>query len=111
MTARLTTFAPGRNCDTANASLNSCAVIHRLSSTMVRRAHGSTPPKPCSAMEKKARNSSEREGGGVSVEAGESVMREVVAPGDRLRHGYADPNIAASFHKASWKRPGLTLSS
>src|SRR6185295_10136051 len=63
-TAKLTMLAPGRNWPIANASLNSCAVIQRLSSTMVRRAHGSTPPNPCSAMVENAANSSAMEGGG-----------------------------------------------
>src|SRR3954454_7441810 len=80
MTARLTTFAPGRNWLTAKASLNSSAVIQRFSSTIVRRAHGSTPPKPCSAIVKKARKSSEMEGGGGGDESRSGGMNEVVAP-------------------------------
>src|ERR1043166_8668265 len=68
-TAKLTMLAPGRNWPIANASLNSCAVIQRLSSTIARRAHGSTPPNPCSAIAEKAKNSSEREGFGADGSA------------------------------------------
>src|SRR6185295_6095880 len=43
-TEKLTTLGPGRNWDSANASLNSSAVIHPRWSTIMRRAHGSAPP-------------------------------------------------------------------
>jgi len=42
---RLTMFGPGRNWHNARRSLNSCAVIQRLFSTNIRRAHANTPPK------------------------------------------------------------------
>ena len=61
-TEKFTTFGPGRNCDSAKASLNSSAVIQRFCSTIIRRAHGSAPPKPESDTMTKARNSSESEG-------------------------------------------------
>src|SRR6185437_2385721 len=45
-TEKFTTFGPGRNCASENASLNSSAVIQRRRSTIIRRAHGNAPPKP-----------------------------------------------------------------
>ena len=61
-TEKLTTLGPGRNWDSANASLNSSAVIHPRWSTIMRRAHGSAPPNPEMETTTKARNSSSREG-------------------------------------------------
>src|SRR5471032_3177554 len=61
-TEKFTTFGPGRNCDSAKASLNSCVVIQCLRSTIMRRAQGSAPPKPDTETTAKARNSSESDG-------------------------------------------------
>src|SRR5215470_6170681 len=61
-TEKLTTFGPGRNCDSANASLNSSAVIQCFCSTIIRRAHGRAPPKPEIDTTTKAPNNSESEG-------------------------------------------------
>src|SRR5262245_36262394 len=61
-TEKLTTFGPGRNCDNANASLNSSAVIQCFCSTIIRRAHGKAPPKPETDTTTKARNNSESAG-------------------------------------------------
>src|SRR5512143_1926488 len=61
-TEKFTTFGPGRNCDSANASLNSSAVIHRRCSTIIRRAQGSAPPNPEIDTTTKARNNANSEG-------------------------------------------------
>src|SRR6516164_2335092 len=61
-TEKFTTFGPGKNCDSANASLNSSAVIQCFCSTIMRRAHGKAPPKPEMDTTTKARNSSDRDG-------------------------------------------------
>src|SRR5262245_39083683 len=61
-TEKLTTLGPGKNWDRAKASLNSSAVIHRRCSTIIRRAHGSAPPKPEIEIMTNARNSSARVG-------------------------------------------------
>src|SRR5688500_17996190 len=64
-------FGPGRNWQSAKASLNSSAVIQRFSSISTRRAHGRTPPKPCSDIQTKAGNSSDSDG--TAARAGESA--------------------------------------
>src|SRR6266568_3463337 len=61
-TEKLITFGPGRNCESAKASLNSSALIQPLRSTIIRRAHGSAPPKPDSETMAKAQNSSDSDG-------------------------------------------------
>src|SRR6516225_6995299 len=58
-TEKFTTFGPGRNWESANASLNSSDVIQRRCSTIIRRAHGSAPPNPEMETITKARKSSE----------------------------------------------------
>src|SRR5215831_9209988 len=65
-TEKLTTLGPGRNCDSAKASLNSSAVIQPFCSTILRRAQGKAPPKPETETIAKARNSSERDGRAVT---------------------------------------------
>src|SRR5436190_4073302 len=65
---RLTMLGPGRTWQSANVSLNSSAVIQRCWSTILRRAHPSTPPKPDSDIFAKARNSSMRLGGSVGTD-------------------------------------------
>src|SRR5471030_304292 len=57
-TEKFTTFGPGRNCESAKVSLNSCVVIQCLRSTIMRRAQGSAPPKPDIETTAKARNNS-----------------------------------------------------
>jgi hypothetical protein len=49
---------PGRKAHSAKASLNCSAVNQRRRSTMTRRAHANTPPKPDSEIAAKAKNSS-----------------------------------------------------
>src|SRR5574343_1398039 len=61
-TARLTTFGPGRNWQRPSWALNSSAAIQRFSSTSMRRAKGSTPPKPDRPTEEKAKKSARRSG-------------------------------------------------
>src|SRR5262245_32778374 len=61
-TEKFTTLGPGRNCESAKASLNSSAVIQCFCSTILRRAHGNAPPKPETDTTTKARNNSESEG-------------------------------------------------
>src|SRR6478609_130286 len=61
-TEKFTTFGPGRNCESAKASLNSSAVIQPFCSTILRRAHGKAPPKPEIETIAKARNSSDKAG-------------------------------------------------
>src|SRR6476660_7244145 len=61
-TEKFTTFGPGRNCESAKASLNSSAVIQCFCSTILRRAHGSAPPNPEMETTTKAENSSGRDG-------------------------------------------------
>src|SRR5579871_6684525 len=53
-TARFTTFAPGMNWQNANRSANSASSSHLRSSTTMRRANGSVPPKPVALALKKA---------------------------------------------------------
>src|ERR1700758_4691295 len=60
---KFTTLGPGRNWHSASASLNSLALIQARCSTMTRRAHGSTPPKPESDTLENATNSSKTLGG------------------------------------------------
>src|SRR5215831_10348925 len=55
---KLTMFGPGRNWHNARRSLNSSAVIQRLFSTSIRRAHANTPPKLDIETPAKARNKS-----------------------------------------------------
>src|SRR4051812_23039935 len=45
-TEKFATFGPGRNWQSAKTSLNSVALIQRRSSTAIRRAQASVPPKP-----------------------------------------------------------------
>src|ERR1035437_6208160 len=76
-TEKLITFGPGRNCESAKVSLNSSVVIQRFCPTIMRRAHGSTPPKAEIDTPAKARNSSASEGckaGGGA--AGSDICRE-----------------------------------
>ena len=76
-TEKLITFGPGRNCESAKVSLNSSVVIQRFCSTIMRRAHGSAPPKAEIDTPAKARNSSASEGckaGGGA--AGSDICRE-----------------------------------
>src|SRR5262249_8435480 len=61
-TEKFTTLGPGRNCESAKASLNSSAVIQHFCSTILRRAQGNAPPKPETETIAKARNSSESVG-------------------------------------------------
>src|SRR5581483_9235255 len=63
----------GRNCDSENASLNSSAVIQRLRSTIIRRAHGSTPPKPETDIVENAIRSSMRLGGLTGASSGGAI--------------------------------------
>src|SRR5215470_17056404 len=72
-TEKLTTFGPGRNCESAKASLNSSEVIQRRSSTIIRRAQGSAPPNPEMETITKARKSSESLGR-IAVEADDGVV-------------------------------------
>src|SRR5438128_10323579 len=46
MMATLMMLGPGRNCERESTSVNSRSLSHRCSSTSMRRANGSTPPKP-----------------------------------------------------------------
>src|SRR5690242_13729226 len=57
-TEKFTTLGPGRNCESAKASLNSSAVIQPFCSTIFRRAQGKAPPKPDTETIAKARKSS-----------------------------------------------------
>src|SRR5437773_1380940 len=92
-TEKFTTLGPGRNCERAKASLNSSAVIQCFCSTIIRRAHGSAPPKPETETITKERNSSDRDGRvtarrGVPVgEVVESDMHFRVTSRRRLRLG------------------------
>src|SRR5512135_1481850 len=81
-TEKFTTFGPGRNCESAKASLNSSAVIQRRCSTIIRRAQGSAPPKPEMETMTKARNSSDNEGRliGGAVAPGEADMAAKLSP-------------------------------
>jgi len=63
-------FGPGRKWHKAKVSLNSSAVIHPCSSTMPRRAHASTPPKPASDIFANATNNAIRLGVGDVVTSG-----------------------------------------
>src|ERR1700744_5511046 len=82
---KLTIFGPGRKWHSAKVWLNSSAVIHLCWSTMPRRAHTSTPPKPASDILANAKNSAVRLGGGdvvisaaMTAAGGESgVMTEI----------------------------------
>src|SRR5476651_1020237 len=65
-TEKFTTFGPGRNCESAKASLNSSDVIQHFCSTILRRAQGSVPPKPDTETTAKARNSSDSDGRSVA---------------------------------------------
>src|SRR5580693_1704708 len=60
---RLTMLGPGRKWQSAKVSLNSSAVIHLCWSTMPRRAHTRTPPKPASDIFAKAIKSVSKSGG------------------------------------------------
>src|ERR1700687_2675294 len=51
----LTILGPGRNCDNDSTSVNSRSLSHRCCSTSIRRANGSTPPKPCRPTMRKPR--------------------------------------------------------
>src|SRR5581483_950074 len=64
---RLTMLGPGRKWQSAKVSLNSSAVIHLCWSTMSRRAHTSTPPKPASDILAKATKSVMRLGGDLEI--------------------------------------------
>src|SRR5215831_18461733 len=72
-TEKFTTFGPGRNWESANASLNSSDVIQRRCSTIIRRAHGSAPPNPKMETTTKARKSSESLGR-IAVEVDDGVV-------------------------------------
>src|SRR5262245_6866244 len=89
-TEKLTTLGPGRNCDRAKASLNSSAVIHRRCSTIIRRAHGSAPPKPEIETMTNARNSSDKVGrvtDGVAAPAEADMATKLIpTQQDRLGH-------------------------
>src|SRR6185503_8993404 len=63
MIETLTMFGPGRNCDSESTSMNSRSLSQRRCSTSIRRANGSTPPKPCMPTIRKPTNSARREGG------------------------------------------------
>src|ERR1700760_1074667 len=73
---RLTMLGPGRKWHSAKVSLNSSAVIHLCWSTMLRRAHTKTPPKPASDILAKATNSATKPGGGDIEGAGARVATE-----------------------------------
>src|SRR3984885_5388708 len=60
---KLTMLGPGRKWHSAKVSLNSSAVIHLCWSTMPRRAHTRTPPKPASDILANATNSAAKVGG------------------------------------------------
>src|SRR5579872_6631632 len=74
-TEKFTTFGPGRNCESAKASLNSSAVIQPFCSTILRRAHGKAPPKPEIDTTTNARKSSESEGRLTGGDAAEDDIR------------------------------------
>src|SRR4029450_1872938 len=95
-TEKLTTLGPGRNWDRAKASLNSSAVIQRRCSTIIRRAHGSAPPKPEIETMTNARNSSGSVGrlmGGAAAPAeADMTTKFIPARQDRLGHRWRNPN-------------------
>src|SRR6266850_1476765 len=57
MTEKFTMFGPGRTWHRARSSLNASGASQRRSSTITRRDHASTPPKPQNAILAKARKS------------------------------------------------------
>src|SRR5690242_3641670 len=61
-------LGPGKNWHSPSKSANSAAVIQRRRSTIIRRAQGSTPPKPHSPTLRKPRNSPPRLGGDGDVD-------------------------------------------
>src|ERR1700757_3720410 len=78
-TEKLIVFGPGRNCDSAKVSLNSCAVIQPLRSTIIRRDHGSAPPNDASDTAAKARNNSDRVGRTGAGAPGDAVESDMTA--------------------------------
>jgi hypothetical protein len=62
----LPTLGPGRNWHRPMVSVKSAGVTQRRSSTITRCAHGITPPKERAPMERKPRNSSVSERGGLT---------------------------------------------
>src|SRR6476646_1307437 len=92
-TEKLITFGPGKNCDSANTSLNSSAVIQPRLSTIMRRAQGSAPPKPDSETCTKARKSSLSEGrraagaGETESDMGGETYRADCRPASRVAAG------------------------
>src|SRR5579872_3553151 len=54
---------PGRNWQRPRVSVNSAAVSQRFCSTIMRRAHGSTPPKPYMPTDRNPRNRPNSDGG------------------------------------------------
>src|SRR6187549_3098048 len=81
-TEKLIMLAPGRNCDSENASLNSSGVIHLRRSTIRRRDHGSAPPKATTDSPAKARNNSSSFGrvGGDSGMGDETLIAKSAGP-------------------------------
>src|SRR5947208_467776 len=57
-------LGPGRNCESDSTSVNSRSVTQRCCSTSIRRAKGSTPPKPCNPTTRKATKSARWVGSG-----------------------------------------------
>src|ERR1700754_262062 len=78
-TEKMIVFGPGRNCDSAKVSLNSCAVIQPLRSTIIRRDQGSAPPNDASDTAAKARNNSDRVGRTGASAPGDAVESAMTA--------------------------------
>src|SRR4051812_2671410 len=72
-TEKLTMLGPGRKLQSAYASLNSAAVSHLRSSTIIRRDQYSTPPNPESEITEKAMKTCSS----VGAAGGGSAMRGV----------------------------------
>src|SRR3569833_2855753 len=94
-TEKLTTFGPGRNCASANASLNSCVFIQRFCSTIMRRAQGSAAPKPDSATLTKEMNSSARPGAA-------GLLWPAPEPGADVMESDMNRAIAKRMHRLQW---------
>src|SRR5262249_19770443 len=92
-TEKFTTFGPGRNCESAKASLNSSDVIQRRCSTIISRAQRSAPPNPEMETITKARKSSESFGRVAVEEDGGAVdadMRRKATTGRKQRLGSSE---------------------
>src|SRR5258708_35675224 len=98
-TEKFTTLGPGRNCESAKASLNSSAVIQPFCSTIIRRAQGKAPPKPEIETMTNARKSSGSEGrltgGAAAAEDSRQEGEKAPAPAARLCAAVAEGASAA----------------